>query len=177
MTIKNQNSEQQVVNKNFLSPIGYRFLVKKLPFTNFFVQKVNLPGVSVGTIGVPTPFKEVPIAGDHIRYNELVLTFRVDEDLQNWIELYNWIRGEAVFDYSEYAELSTQVKGSGEGLVSDFSLFIETSKKNPNYNVTFIDGFPTTLTDLSFDIMNESVDYLEATVVFKYNYHTINKVV
>ena len=34
-------------NQNFLSPVGYKFQIKKTPKTNYFVQAVNLPSVSV----------------------------------------------------------------------------------------------------------------------------------
>ena len=30
-------------NKNFLSPLNFSFRIKKAPYTNFFIQKVNVP--------------------------------------------------------------------------------------------------------------------------------------
>jgi len=174
---KTGNSEQAVTNKNFLSPVGYRFNVLKLPYTNFFVQRINIPGVSVGTVDQPTPFKVVPIPGDHVNFDELVLTFRVDENMNNYQEIFNWILGEGVFSFEDYTAIASQAKTSGHGLRSDFSLIIETSKKNPNYNIVFSDGFPVALSELQFNIMDQAIDYIEATVTFKYAYYQIQQVV
>jgi hypothetical protein len=33
-------------NKNFLSPLNFRFQIKKAPHVNFFVQSVNIPAIS-----------------------------------------------------------------------------------------------------------------------------------
>src|SRR5674476_866058 len=108
--VKNFNHEQQVVNKNYLSPVEYRFGVKKLPYTSFFVQNVNLPGISLGKIDQPTPFVPIPVQGDHLTFNPLALTFRVDEDLGNWLEVYTWIRNSGVLKMDEYRQISRQPK-------------------------------------------------------------------
>lgn len=173
---KNYNTEQLVEKKNLLSPIEYRFFVKKLPFTNFFVQKANAPGISIGTANVPTPFVNSPDPGDHVVFNELAITFKVDEDLKNWLEIYNWIRGIGVISFREYAALANKPLMSGEGITSDFTLAILTSKRNANYNFNFQDGFPTSVTDLTFDTTNMEVDYLEATVLFRYLKYEVERV-
>lgn len=173
---KNQNSEQQVTTKNFLSPIGYRFSVKKLPYTNFFCQKANIPGVSIPVMDVPTPFDNIPFAGNHLSWDELVISFRVDENLTNYQEIFNWIKGESVFSFYDYEQIALQQKTSGQGLKSDFSLIIETSKKNANFNVIFKDGFPISLSGLMFNIQDEQVDFLEATAVFRYVEYKIEPV-
>ena len=44
--------DTQPTNKNFLSPLGFRFTIKKAPNLNFFVQSVNIPTLSLGTVDV-----------------------------------------------------------------------------------------------------------------------------
>ena len=174
---KNFQTEQQIVNKNFLSPIGYRFFVKKLPFTNFFVQRANVPGISLGTLEIPSPFINTPDQGDHLSFNELRITFKVDEDLTNYIEVYNWIRQASVISFDEFRGIANKPKMSGEGLKSDMTLTILTSKRNPNFNLNFVDAWPASLSDLEFDTTNESVDFIEATVLFRYQQYNFEKVV
>lgn len=162
-------------NKNFLSPLGFRFLVKKLPNVNFFAQKANIPGISMGTTEQPNPFIAIPYYGDHMQFNELEVTFRVDEDMKNYLEINTWIRALAFPEkFSEFAALFKKTPMSGEGLKSDASLIITTNGKNPNYECSFQDIFPISLSDLVFDTTDDSVNYLEATVQFRYTQYKIS---
>ena len=162
-------------NKNFLSPLGFKFLVKKLPNVNFFVQKANIPGIAIASQPIqPTPFTKIPYAGDHIEYNEFQLVFRVDEDLQNYMEIHNWIKGLGFPEnLGAYAALANQKPETGMGLKSDASLIITTNGKSPNYECIFEDAFPVNLSDLNFDTTDETVDYIEATATFYYTLYKI----
>ena len=82
----------QPTNPQFLSPVGFNFNIRKLPNVNYFVQAVNLPGVQLGETPLNTPFHIIPTPGDHITYGEMAVTFKVDEDMENYIELYNWMQ-------------------------------------------------------------------------------------
>ena len=79
-------------NRNFLSPLNFKFTIKKAPHVNFFIQKVNIPQIDLKPPIVPNQFVNVPIPGDHIDYSTLNITFKVDEDLQNYLEIHNWIK-------------------------------------------------------------------------------------
>ena len=72
-------------NVNFLSPLGYRFSIRKLPHVNYFVQTANIPNVQLGVAELPGPFVNHPIAGDHLVYSEFELNFKIDEDMQNYM--------------------------------------------------------------------------------------------
>ena len=65
-------------NINFLSPLGFRFVLKRAPNLNFFVTDVNLPDISLGFIEVPTPFKIINIAGSKLDYGDFNITFRLN---------------------------------------------------------------------------------------------------
>lgn len=163
-------------NKNFLSPLGFRFMVKKLPHVNFFAQKANIPGISIASNPEqPNPFVVIPYAGDHLQYNELTVAFRVDEDLQNYLEIHNWLVALGFPEkYEQYRALATKPVSTGDGLKSDASLIITSNGMNPKFDVTFQDAFPVSLSDLNFDSTDESVQYLEATVEFRYTLYKIN---
>lgn len=162
------------VNKNFLSPLGYSFIVKKLPHVNFFTTRVNVPGVSMASVDVPTPFNRMPISGDKVSFDELTVTFKVDEDMENYIEVFNWIMGlgfPAKFD--QYKSLASKGKFTGEGLYSDATVTIMTSAMNPNIEVTYKDLFPISLSEIEFSSTDADVEYLTATVTFRYREYTI----
>ena len=78
---------------NFLSPLGAKFTIKKLPTVNFFVQRVAIPSLTVGEFPIGTPFSaKLQMPGDLVTFGDLVITFRVDENMDNYIEIFNWIK-------------------------------------------------------------------------------------
>jgi len=164
-----------ITNKNFLSQINFKFVLKRAPYVDFFVQSVNLPGISLPPVDVNNPLIRIPYPGDHLNYEELELSFKVDEDFQNYFEIHNWIRNLGKRDFNEYKSISSNPDYSGDGIRSDISLFALTSQKNPNYEIVFKDAFPISLSGLEFRSTDESVDYIEAKAVFNYITYDINK--
>jgi len=175
-------------NPQFLSPVGFNFNIQKLPHVNYFVQAVNMPGVQLGETPLNTPFHIIPTPGDHITYGEMAVTFKVDEDMENYIELYNWMQylgfpegfnqAKQVYNKSGLQSLTgprtVQRTGRtlGEGSVSDASLTVLNSASQPNLTVTFEDCFPTSLSDMQFDARSSDIEYIEAQVSFRFKlYH------
>lgn len=164
-------------NKNFLSPLNFQFQIKRAPYVNFFIQKVNLPSLSLDFAVQPNPFSNIPLAGEHLQYGDLQITFKVDEELQNWFEIHNWLRSLGFPDnYQEYANLAVNSITSGNGVLSDITLLISDSAKNPNYSVTFRDAFPTSLSEVSFQSTDTDVNYVTATASFRYILYDVNKI-
>ena len=169
--------ENTPTNPNFLSPLNFKFSIKRAPHVNFFIQKINLPSISLPTIDSQTPFVKIPQPGEHLDYADLTLSFRVDENLQNYLEIHNWIRALGKpKDFSEYRALSQNPNYTGDGLRSDLSLMILSSAKNPNYEIVFTDAYPYDISELSFDTTKSDVEFIEATATFKYVLFEIKKV-
>lgn len=78
-------------NKNFLSPLGFNFSIFKTPGVNFFVQSASIPSLNIGRAEINTPFNTLKYPGDKIDYGDMNITFRVDEELRNYYELYTWL--------------------------------------------------------------------------------------
>lgn len=163
-------------NLNYLSPLNFKFLIKKTPHVNFFIQKVNIPGISLKEIDTPNPFVNNPYPGDHIIYSDLQVTFKVDEKLQNYLEIHNWIRalGKPT-KFEEYADIASKPQYTGDGIKSDVTLSILSNIKTMNYDVTFIDAYPISISEIELNTTDSDVYYLEATVNFKYTYFDITK--
>lgn len=161
-------------NTNFLSPLGFRFQIKKTPHVNYFVQAVNLPSMALGFTSIPSPFIKIPVPGDHLQFGDLDITFKVDEDMKNYLEIYNWMLGIGKpNDYQQYAALKNQDQGSGEGILSDLTLTVLSSAMNPIYEITFVDAYPTSLSGLQFTSELADVEYLQSTVSFQYRIFNI----
>lgn len=164
-------------NRNFLSPLNFKFSLKRAPHVNFFIQKITLPSIELPPVNTPNPFVNIPYSGDHITYGELSITFKVDEDLQNYLEVHNWIKSLGKpKDFEGHKNLSNKEDFTGDGLTSDISLMVLSSTKSANYEIVFADAHPISLSGIVFNTTDENVNYIEATASFKYTYYDINKV-
>ena len=155
---------------NFLSPLGYKFTIRKLPNLEFFVQSFNFPTVNLNeTKGIQTPFNRIVVAGDHLTYGDFSVTFKIDEDMQSYFELYDWMKAVGFPDnFDQYREIARKQQTSGEGVIVDADLIILNGTMNPNIKVTFYDVLPVSLSGFKFDSTMTSVNYITATATFKY---------
>ena len=163
-------------NRNFLQPTGFRFQVSRAPKVTFFGNAVNIPGMSLRTIRQTTPgLKDIDLPGEIIDFEDLTLRFLVDEDLQNYMEIQDWIRGlgfpdtyREIYDLQDDGFRNVIAKKQGLNLFSDGSLTILDSMQNDNFKVMFKDMFPYSLSTLDFDATIQDMEYFTAEVSFKY---------
>ena len=159
-------------NTQFLSPLGFNFMIKKLPNTNYFVQSVNVPSVQATDVVMPTPFTNIPTIGDRLNYSEFQLSFKVDEDMTNYIELYDWLLQlhfpEDFAQSKNIYQKQNNVDFLADGPYSDATLTVLNSAMNPNKEVIFEDCYPIALSDLQFSTTAASVDYIECQATFRY---------
>jgi len=153
------------IKQNFLSPVSFSFEILRLPHVNFFVQKVSIPGVNMSAVEQPSPFKSIYRPGDKIEYDDISLSFKVDEEMANYQELMGWMVGMTFpKNFRQYANLV-----DGDGLYSDASLIIMSSGKNPNILIKMEDVFPTSLSGIDMDAMESDVVAPTCQVTFKVN--------
>lgn len=168
---------EQPANINFLSPLGFRFKLKRAPNLNFFLTSVNLPLITLNTVEVPTPFKTINIPGSKLEYGDLDLTFMLDEDMSTYFEIYNWLIAIGFPEgFNQYKGLKEAQRGTPNQLLSDATLTIMTSDMVPNIEVTFEDLFPTGINDINFNTTDNDVNYITATASFKYKIFHVKKV-
>jgi len=173
-------------NKNFLSPLGFTFTIKKTPGVNYFVQSVSLPSLTLGQSDIQTPFVKLPIPGDHIDFSTLSITFRVDENLKNYKEIFDWIIAlgfpEGFNQYNAIAPSRGKFGGSinnpvaGTGVYSDASLMILNSVKAPIVEFAFKNLYPISLSDILFDTRDTDVNYVDVTAMFAFEQFKLNYV-
>lgn len=173
----------QPTNKSFLSPLGFKFTIKKTPHINYFVQSVSLPSITLNRTEIPTPFVKIPLAGDHLDFGELTVTYKVDESLKNYLEIYNWLIAIGFPDSFDQFKSIDNVRQSrntgivsplsGQGIYSDVTLTILSSAMNPIHNITYYNAFPTSLSELEFVTTDSDINYLTSTVSFSYQKFTV----
>jgi hypothetical protein len=163
-------------NINPLSPVGFEFSIQKLPELSFFCQEVNLPGITLGEPEFANPFAKVPIPGETITYDQLIVQFLVDENMANYKAIYNWIIALGFPEsYTQYTSLlSEEERGSLNELASNYSdaaLTILNNNNRPSQSVQFVDLFPTNIDTLQFSSTQQDIQYLIGRATFRFSYY------
>lgn len=166
----------QLTNRNFLSPIGFLFTLEKAKKVSFLCQRAEIPTISLGNVDIPTRgMVPIPVEGN-IGYGDFSVEFIVDEDLQNYMEIHNWMRAlgapQSIDDRVDWKTQNRTVD-SQEYRYSDATLQILNNNNNANFDVVFKSLWPTELSTLSFDVTGSDNDFFTATVNFKYTLYEI----
>ena len=163
--------DKQIANRNFLSPLGFKFSLVRAPKVDFFSKSSNIPGLNLGAAIQPTYLKDIPIPGDKLVFDDFRLSFNVDENLENYNIIQNWMRGlgypESVYEYTEWKR-SDPNNPNQDPNTSDGTLVIFNSNYQPSTLIKFQGLFPTSLSEIEFDASQTDVQYATASVTFKY---------
>ncbi len=166
----------QIQNRNFLSPVGFKFTLAKYPKVSFFCNTARIPELNLGTAIQPSYLKDLDVPGEKISYGDFTLSFLVDEGLENYMAIHNWITGlgfpETTQQFRDLTTNEDSIRDLKEQY-SDGSLSILNSNYRTTANVKFKDLFPVSLTSLEFDATVSDIQYFTAEVVFKYTVYNI----
>lgn len=167
----------QIANRNFLTGVGFKFTLGKYPKIDFFSNSARIPELSLDTAVQPTYLKNIDVPGEKLTYGDFTLRFLVDENMENYISVYNWLNGLGFpEETSQFRELTTDVSGTRDlkqGF-SDGTLRILNSNFNEVAKVKFKDLFPVSLTSLDFDATSTDVSYFTAEATFKYTIYELS---
>ena len=167
----------QIQNRNFLSPTGFQFSLSKEPKATFFCTSARIPEISLQTSTQATYLKDLDIPGEKVTYGDLTIRFLVDEDMQNYMAIHNWITGLGFPETTgDFVSLTTDDEGIKNQLTeqfSDGSLTILNSNYRSNSIVKFKDMFPISLSSLEFDTSATDIEYFTAEASFKYTIYNI----
>jgi hypothetical protein len=159
---------RQPSNLNPLLPTYFQFSMKRCPHVTFFCQSANIPTISMSPIEQPTRFVNIPHAPGIPEFEDLVINFVVDEEMNNWLELYEWIRSTVhTDDHKEYKEAINHY--------TDATLTVLNSAMNPKIRVAFYNLLPVNLSGLEFDSTTTSNDAIIGSATFRYTNYEITK--
>ena len=193
MTTETSPLNRQPDKLDYSSPTQFRFMINQLPKVQFFTTAANVPPISLGELIIPTPYKDIPLIGDKVTFENLSISFIVDEYLENYSELHNWMIGIGFpknrTQFSTFRSSTSNNSSAGIGgntdigkvgnpvadrpFYSDATLTILSNKNNPIVEVRFADLFPVSLSGLDYNQQATDVDYLTASVDFRYKLYEI----
>ncbi len=184
---------------DYATQTQWRLAFNRIPKTTWFCTAANIPGITLGEATYPTPMADMFVTGDKLTFETLNITFLVDEELQNYREIWDWIVGMgAPRQHSQFSEVLTKGDGTTlkfstvgsddelsprdaavmkggtptEGnIYSDANLIIYSSKNTPKVEVKFKEMFPTSLSGLDYSQESTDVEYFKATATFRYLYY------
>lgn len=172
------------INKSILNKNNFRLLIDKIPTVEYYVKSVNIPSLSfTETVAGAGVGLDAYFPGDKVEFGTLNITFLIDEDLENFKEVYEWMNAIVPVadpaDYKNYVGSSTTSTGQLSNVdndlnqYSDITLVINTNKNIPNKFFRFRDAFPISLGEISLEsgADNETVT---CEVQFRFSYYTIN---
>jgi len=179
---------------DYASPTQFRFGINQLPKVEFFTTEATLPGIEMGFTQQNTPFKDIPIIGDKLTYGSLDITFIVDEYLENYISLHNWMTGigfpSSREQFSNFRDVESNAGSPGQrkipivdqvststpdrNLYSDAFLMLLSNKNNPIVEVIIENMFPVSLSSLAYSQNATDVDYMSASCTFQYQIYRFN---
>ena len=167
--------DRQIGNRNFLSPVGFKFTLAKEPKVAFFCNSLIIPEISLGTAIQSNYLKDIDVPGDKLTYGDFSLRFLIDENLENYMAIHNWLTGLG------YPETTQQYKdfivedniSNPLNAFSDGSVYILNSNYQTVSIVKFKDLFPIYLSSLEFEASDTDINYFTAEVTFKYTVYNI----
>jgi hypothetical protein len=168
--------DRQIQNRNFLSPVGFKFTLARYPKINFFVNSARLPEITLGTAIQPSYLKDLDIPGDKLVYGDFNLRFLVDESMENYMTIHNWLTG---LGFPETAQQYKDITTNDDGIRDPKEAFSDGTLRILNSNfkdiafVKFKDLFPIALSSLEFESSDTDINYFTADVTFKYTVYNV----
>ena len=142
-------------NINMLTPGGFKVVIDSKEFANvqFFCTNAELP--SVGQTETTADYRNTIafFPGETLSFDTFNLTFIVDEEMKNYIEMFNWIR----------------TNHTAKPLFKDITMSILSNKNTTNKQVMFHDAFPVALGSLQFTTQDTALDAVTCDVTFRFN--------
>ena len=162
-------NNKTVSNPNPLLTTGFRFLLSRTPNITYFCQSANVPDISLGEMEQPTTFIPIKHPGNSFTYSDLEISFIVDENMENWREIHNWMTSlKNVEDYTEF-ESNTAMH------TSDARLMILNSAMQPNLEIEFKYIFPKSLSGVNFTSSTDDTEPVICNATFAFTSYDIRK--
>lgn len=160
-------------SQNFLQPNGFKLVVNRKRFKNleFFAQTVSHPDVSVAPTTAPFRGTNLLLPGDKIEYGALTVDAIVDENMNVYKEMLDWLKSTT----QEKLKTSAAVNAADQDTtVYDITLSILSSHNNQIDKIVYQGAFPTNIGIVNFQSTVDNVTYITFPITFYYTTFTIS---
>ena len=168
---------KQIQNRNFLSGVAFKFNLAKFPKVDFFSNSAIIPVLNLELAQQASYLKNIAVPGERLTYGDFTLRFLVDENMENYKSVYDWLTG---LGFPETTKEFADIIKDSDGQTDPKEAFCDGTLRilNSNYRevakVKFNDLFPISLTSLDFDATNTDVQFFTAEATFKYTLYKLS---
>lgn len=154
-------------NLNYLSGNQFQFRIDKIPDFTYFVQSANIPMLTSRAINQPTIFGTLPkIPATNFIFDDLQVTFLVDNLMKSWKDIYYWIR--SLGNMEDFKDAIPH-----KDKFSNAQMLIMNSAYTPVLKIYYYNLFPTTLGSINFSVTSTNNDPIATSVNFAYSHFDI----
>lgn len=175
------SNPRQPDTNNYLSSNYFKLEITRLPLVTYHCQQVNLPSVSLTPVEQSGPLgTTAKWIGGRYTWEELNVSFLVDEDMKNWIEVFEWMEeiGTMVdFKSNISAQTTHKHPGQSQDFFSDSIISITNSSYNTKLKVNIHDMFPISLSGIQFNSTSSDNEPIVANATFAYTHYSINRLI
>lgn len=154
---------RQPKNINQLNVVSYKLVISRMPEVEYHCTSVNIPSVNLGgPVLLPNRFSDDKRPGEKLDFDNLNIEFIIDEDLNNYREVYNWLLGLGFpEDHQQHQKLPEEL--------SDIKLITLTNNSRGNIEFSFKDCFPTLLGEINFTSSAIDLDPMICSASFAFS--------
>ena len=184
---------KQPSNLDYADPTKFRFQCVKIPKVEFNTIQCNVPGITLTELVQPTRLQEIRIPGNDLTFEDLTIQFIVDEDLETYTQIHDWMAALSQMDSDDkYRALITEgqdrmplsqqqtstdagrpgISTPDGAIFADAKLTVLTSRFISKIEINFQDIYPKSLSALDYNQNLTDTEYLIATCTFGYKIHT-----
>ncbi len=161
-------------NNNPLYQDKFQLIIRKFPGCEYMCTDVTLPGLSQSPQRFETPFGAFNNSGKKTDYGTLSVTFKVDENLKNYKEIFHWLRdstGSITPDNYKNLIDNNRLDSSKNthAVFTDGTLMTLKNSKQHNIAINFVNLFPIQLGGITFGF-NGAKNIMTAEVQFSLDY-------
>lgn len=164
-------------NENYLYPTAFKFTLARIPAVTYHCQSANIPGVSVGTMTANNPRsgRTLKIPSQNLQFEDLQITFLIDEEMRNWLELYSWIQAlRVVENWGTMRPFTTDITtGTTEAQLDTGTVSVLSSANNVVKTFRFHNLFPTEVSAIVFNSAGQGAEVMTATAKFAFEFYTV----
>ena len=156
-------------NFNYLQPTSFKLVIDRRNYPNleFFCQSVTHPGMILNPVELGIPrLAGLPIPGESLTFNELSTNIILDENLEGYSDMYNWILRLINNNMGKATPSSNTTAPS----YADITLSILSSHNNLTKQVRYLDCIPTSLGDIQFESTDGGQTFITFAASFRFNY-------
>lgn len=164
-------TQSTLQNANYLQPSGFKISInrKRFPNLEFFAQRVTHPSVSLTQAQVPYKRSDVFYPGDKLDFGEFSIDAIMDENMQVYNEIYQWIS--SLVQSPDYNNPTLDEDKS----TYDMTVSILSSHNNVTNSIIYKNIFPTTIGTVDLNSQATGNDPVVVPITFSYTTFEMKK--